>query len=231
MILLIDNYDSFAHNLARYLRRLGQTVEVRRNDEIDVAAIRQLTPAAIVLSPGPCTPSEAGCSLEVVRQFYAELPMLGICLGHQTIAAALGAKIVRAAEPMHGRTSQISNQQSGLFAGLPPQFTVCRYHSLVVENKSLPAELQVTATCDDRTIMAFRHRSHPVFGLQFHPEAILTEHGFSLLNNFLQLAGLSTTPTDQALFDATLFGSKLFDSERCRPAPPRQPHPNQPITF
>ena len=221
MILLIDNYDSFAHNLARYFVRLGQEVKVLRNDAIDVAAIRQLAPQAIVLSPGPCTPAEAGCSLDVVRQLHTHLPMLGICLGHQTIAAALGAKIVRAATPIHGRTSVVEHRKTELFEGIPASFAVCRYHSLVVDPTTLPDELQTTATCADGSIMALRHRNHPVFGLQFHPEAILTEHGFELLQNFLMAAGL---PISSNL-------AQLAASEFRPPALPRSVLPDQPVTF
>jgi anthranilate synthase/aminodeoxychorismate synthase-like glutamine amidotransferase len=191
MILLIDNYDSFVHNLARYLRRLGQETIVLRNDALDVAAIRPLRPQAIVLSPGPCTPNEAGASLSVVRELHREVPMLGVCLGHQVIAQALGGRIVRAAEPMHGRSSEISHSRTGLFANLPSPMRVGRYHSLVAEEATLPADLMVTARsrCDG-LIMAFAHRTSPVFGVQFHPESILTEHGYGLLSNFLRLAGL-----------------------------------------
>jgi len=221
MILLIDNYDSFAHNLARYLRRLGQDVEVVRNDAVDVAAIGRLGPQAIVLSPGPCTPDEAGCSLDVVRELHTELPMLGICLGHQVIAQSLGAKIVRANTPMHGRTSRVAHDQSELFTGVPNPLSVCRYHSLVVDPATLPELLVTTATCEDGTIMALRHRELPVFGLQFHPEAILTEHGFTLLQKFLQVAGLKPIGDPK----------RLADDELRRPAPPLQPLPEQPFTF
>ena len=221
MILLIDNYDSFAHNLARYFERLGQTVKVVRNDAVDVAAIRRLSPQAIVLSPGPCTPDEAGCTLDVVRQLHTELPMLGICLGHQAIASALGAKIVRAKSPMHGRTSVVEHRRTKLFETIPSSFTVCRYHSLVVDPESLPDALQTTATCDDGTIMALRHRTYPVFGLQFHPEAILTEHGFELLHNFLKLAGLPVPAV----------GPTLAASELRLPARPHPQLPEQPVTF
>lgn len=221
MILLIDNYDSFAHNLARYLRKLGQEVKVTRNEAVDVAAIRRLAPQAIVLSPGPCTPDEAGCSLDLVRQLHRELPMLGICLGHQTIAAALGAKIVRAKSPMHGRTSVVEHDQAEMFDGIPTPFTVCRYHSLIVDPSSVPNELQTTATTADGTIMALRHREYPVFGLQFHPEAILTEHGFELLHNFLKVAGLSNASADQSHVQGEL---------RHPPLPSRQ-LPLRPVTF
>ncbi len=221
MILLIDNYDSFAHNLARYFRRLGQEVVVLRNDEVDLIKVKELAPQALVLSPGPCTPNEAGCSLELVHALYKELPMLGICLGHQTVAAALGATIVRARVPMHGRTSLVEHRETELFLGLPQTFNVCRYHSLVVDPGTLPDELQITATCDDGTIMALRHRQYRVFGLQFHPEAILTEHGYELLANFLHLAGLGKQPS------AVRFAA----SECLRPALSRQPLPAVPVTF
>ncbi len=222
MILLIDNYDSFAHNLARYFQRLGQQVQVARNDALDVESIRRLAPQAIILSPGPCTPAEAGNTLDIVRQLYTELPLLGICLGHQTIAAALGANIVRATTPMHGRTSLVKHFKGDLlFEGIPTSFTVCRYHSLVVEPTSLPDELKTTATCPDGTIMALRHRTHPVFGLQFHPEAILTEHGFELLRNFLTAAGLPTSPNV----------GQLAASELRPPALPHTRLPTQPVTF
>jgi anthranilate synthase/aminodeoxychorismate synthase-like glutamine amidotransferase len=190
MILLIDNYDSFVHNLARYLRRLGVETQVVRNDAIDVAAIRQLKPQAIVLSPGPCTPTEAGCSLDVVRELGAEIPLLGVCLGHQTIGAALGGRIVRAGRPMHGRTSLIEHDRTGLFEQLPNPMTVGRYHSLVIDPQTFPAELRVTATTTGGTIMAVAHRQWPLFGVQFHPESILTEGGYALLANFLRLAGI-----------------------------------------
>lgn len=221
MILLLDNYDSFAHNLARYLRRLGQTVEVVRNDAIDVAGVRQLAPQAIVISPGPCTPTEAGNSLEIVRQLHTDFPMLGICLGHQTIAAALGATIIRAEQPMHGRTSPIEHDSTGLFANLPTPLTVCRYHSLVVDPPTMPSDLPTTAACADGTIMAFRHRTLPLFGLQFHPEAILTEHGFDLLRNFLELAGMPNLVVE----------SSIAQTELRRPALPESQLPQQPVTF
>jgi anthranilate synthase/aminodeoxychorismate synthase-like glutamine amidotransferase len=190
MILLIDNYDSFVHNLARYLRRLGQDTIVVRNDALSAAEVLERRPRAIVLSPGPCTPSEAGCSLDLVRQVAGKIPLLGVCLGHQTIAAALGGRIVRAPEPMHGRSSRIQHQQIGLFAGLPSPLTVGRYHSLVVDPESLPHEIEVTAQDDGGVIMALAHQRWPVFGVQFHPESILTDGGYPLIANFLKLAGI-----------------------------------------
>jgi len=193
LILLIDNYDSFVHNLARYFQRLGQETVVMRNDAMTVAEVRRRKPLAIVLSPGPCTPAEAGCSVEVVRELQDELPILGVCLGHQAIAAALGGRIIRAPEPRHGRTSRIEHAAGGLFEELPSPLTVCRYHSLVVEEASLPSPLRVTARSEDGAIMALEHASRPIFGVQFHPEAALTHHGYQLLANFLRLAGVRVT--------------------------------------
>lgn len=221
MILIVDNYDSFAHNLARYFRRLGQATEVVRNDAIDVAAIRTAKPQAVVLSPGPCTPEEAGCSLEIVRELHGELPILGICLGHQAIAAALGARIVRAEQPMHGRTSLVEHIGAPLFRDVPSPLVACRYHSLVVEPGSLPYELRVTATGDDGTIMAIEHVRYPVFGLQFHPEAVLTEHGYRILANFLELSGQPVT-ADVAALAAT---------EYLLPVSSQQELLKQPVTF
>ncbi len=219
MLLLIDNYDSFVHNLARYFQRLGQETLVIRNDATDPASIELLRPSAIVLSPGPCTPTEAGCSLEIVRRFTGRLPILGVCLGHQTIAAALGGRIVRAREPMHGRASTITHNCRAIFAGLPNPLTVGRYHSLVVEHDTLPAELAVTAQADDGTIMALAHRDHPVVGVQFHPESILTDCGFEMLTAFLRLAGLPTP-------------SLLPAIDRERPErPPESALPERPVTF
>ncbi len=189
MILLIDNYDSFVYNLARYLTRLGQETRVVRNDRINVDGIARLNPAAVVLSPGPCTPSEAGCCLDVVRVFTGQLPILGVCLGHQAIAQALGGRVVRTV-PMHGRASAVLHRGTGLFAGLPSPFIAGRYHSLAVEAASLPDALEVTAWTDDGTVMALAHRQAMVQGVQFHPESILTEAGYPLLANFLRMAGL-----------------------------------------
>lgn len=190
-LLLIDNYDSFVHNLARYFQRLGQATDVVRHDAIDVAEVVARRPKAIVLSPGPCTPTEAGCSLQIVRQLHDQIPLLGICLGHQTISAALGAQVVRAIEPVHGRVSTVEHTGQGVFAGVPRPFHAARYHSLVVDPATLPPELEVTATTADGVVMAIEHRTLPIVGLQFHPESILTSCGYQLLANFLRRAGLN----------------------------------------
>jgi anthranilate synthase component II len=220
MILLLDNYDSFVHNLARYFMRLGQETVVVRNDAINVAGVREMRPDAIILSPGPCTPNEAGISLELIRQLHRDVPILGICLGHQAIAAALGGQVVRAPEPVHGRTSSVQHESKGIFAGLPNPLTVCRYHSLVVEAESLPPELESTARTADGVIMAIEHRSYPVVGLQFHPESILTDHGYDLLAAFLRRAGLKT--------DALV--PKITD-ERSASAAETFTLPERPVTF
>jgi len=191
MILLIDNYDSFVYNLARYFERLGHETVVVRNDAIDAEHIRSLRSEAIILSPGPCTPQQAGASIELVRQLYRDVPILGICLGHQTIAAALGGQIVRATKPVHGSASSIEHCGLGVFVGLPNPLRVGRYHSLVVQEESLPPELEVTARTADGAVMAMAHRQFPVVGLQFHPESILTDCGYELLAGFLRSAGLS----------------------------------------
>jgi anthranilate synthase/aminodeoxychorismate synthase-like glutamine amidotransferase len=188
MLLVIDNYDSFVFNLARYLVELGCETQVVRNDAIGVDDVRELKPQAIVLSPGPGTPTDAG--VELVRELAGEIPMLGICLGHQAIAAAFGADIVRATEPVHGRTSDVHHDGTGLFAGLADPLTATRYHSLIVERTTLPHELQVTAHTDDGLVMAFIHRTLPIYGVQFHPESVLTRSGPSLLANFVRLCGL-----------------------------------------
>ena len=190
MILLIDNYDSFVYNLARYFQRLGQATEVVRNTAIDGAGVRARRPQAIVISPGPCTPLQAGCSLEVIREVAGEIPLLGVCLGHQAIAEALGGRVVRATEPVHGRTSRIRHQGRGIFAGLPDPIIGCRYHSLIVEEATLPEELEVTARTESGVVMALQHRRFPLVGVQFHPESILTDAGYPLLAAFLRLAGL-----------------------------------------
>lgn len=188
MILLIDNYDSFVFNLARYFERLGQETHVVRNDVVDAHAIEQMQPDAIVLSPGPCTPIEAGCSLDVVRQLHSQIPMLGVCLGHQAIGMAFGGRVIRANEPVHGRVSTVHHTAQNVFVGLPNPLTACRYHSLVVEPETLPASLERTAWCADGTLMGLAHREYPVFGVQFHPESILTDDGYPLLANFLREA-------------------------------------------
>ena len=187
-VLLIDNYDSFVWNLARYVAELGREPLVRRHDAITLAAIATLAPSHIILSPGPCTPREAGISVDVVRRFGARLPTLGVCLGHQCIAAAYGGRIVPARQPMHGRTAGVAHDGRGVFAGLPSPFRAARYHSLAVAADDLPDALQVTARAEDGEIMALAHVAHPVVGVQFHPEAVLTEHGHALLRNFLEMS-------------------------------------------
>jgi anthranilate synthase component II len=188
-LLMIDNYDSFTYNLVQYFGELGAEVEVFRNDEITVAGIAARQPDRLVVSPGPCTPNEAGISVAAIQHFAGKLPILGVCLGHQSIGAAFGGKIVRAKELMHGKTSHISTTQSGVFAGLPVQFTVNRYHSLAIERSSCPADLAITAWTEDGEIMGVRHSGFAdavrIEGVQFHPESILTEHGHAMLKNFL----------------------------------------------
>lgn len=187
MILLVDNYDSFTYNLAQYLGELGEHVEVVRNDAIDLAGVSDKKPARIVVSPGPCTPNEAGISVPLIQHFAGKVPILGVCLGHQSIGAAFGGTIVRAKRVMHGKTSVVSHNRQDCFAGIPSPYTVIRYHSLVIERASLPHELSITAESDDGEIMGVRHKTLPVWGVQFHPESILTEHGHDLLRNFLSL--------------------------------------------
>jgi anthranilate synthase/aminodeoxychorismate synthase-like glutamine amidotransferase len=185
MLLLIDNYDSFTYNLAQYLGELGAELDVRRNDQVTVEEIEALAPRGIVISPGPCTPNEAGVSLETIRRLGGRIPILGVCLGHQSIGQAYGGRVIRAPEVMHGKTSMIRHNGQGLFAGVDDPFEATRYHSLIVERESLPACLETTAWIDDGTIMGLRHREHAVCGVQFHPESILTGAGKSLLRNFL----------------------------------------------
>jgi anthranilate synthase/aminodeoxychorismate synthase-like glutamine amidotransferase len=187
VILLLDNYDSFTYNLAQYLGELGCQVEVYRNDRISVEQIAQRKPERIVISPGPCTPQEAGICVELIQKLAGKIPILGVCLGHQAIGAAFGGKIIRAPKLFHGKTSQIRHDGSGVFRGLPNPFTATRYHSLIVDRKSLPAELQVTAETDDEIIMGMQHREYPLMGVQFHPESVLTDSGKQLLKNFLSL--------------------------------------------
>lgn len=192
MILLIDNYDSFVHNLARYLRRLGQQTTVVRNDGITVHEIKELRPDAIVLSPGPCAPQQAGCCLEVIRDLHSTIPMLGVCLGHQAISEAFGGSTIRSNEPVHGRASSLEHDGTGSFTGLPNSFAVGRYHSLVACPESLPPCLRVNARLADGTIMAIEHREFPVVGWQFHPESVLTEFGYQMLQAFLAQAKIAS---------------------------------------
>ncbi len=184
MLLLIDNYDSFVYNLARYAEELGVPTRVDRNDAITTAEIRTLSPRAIVLSPGPGQPVDAGVSIDIVRELGPAIPILGVCLGHQAIAEAYGGKVIRG-EPMHGRASRVLHDGRGVFRGVPSPFLAARYHSLVVDGPSLPSELEVSARLADGTVMGIRHREHPVVGMQFHPESVLTEHGYRVLGNFL----------------------------------------------
>jgi anthranilate synthase component 2 len=190
MILVIDNYDSFTYNLVHYLNELGAETQVWRNDALSVQEALALRPQAILLSPGPCTPNEAGICLPLLRAAPPETPILGVCLGHQAMGQAYGGEVIRARSLMHGKTSPIHHNDQGLFKGLPNPFTAARYHSLSVRRESFPAELEITAWTDDGEIMGLRHRDRPVFGVQFHPESIATEGGHQLLRNFLDLAGV-----------------------------------------
>ena len=185
-LLMIDNYDSFTYNIVQYFGELGAQVQVFRNDEITVAEIAALAPDLLVVSPGPCSPAEAGISVPAIQHFAGKLPILGVCLGHQAIGAAFGGKIVRARALMHGKTSVITTTRQGVFSGLPSQFTVNRYHSLAIEKSTCPEVLEVTAWTDDGEIMGVRHRELAIEGVQFHPESILTEHGHAMLKNFLE---------------------------------------------
>ncbi|MGD9806550.1 MAG: aminodeoxychorismate/anthranilate synthase component II [Hyphomicrobiaceae bacterium] len=191
MLLLIDNYDSFTYNLVHYLGELGTVPQVVRNDKMSVGEAIALKPQAIVLSPGPCTPTEAGICVDLIREAGATIPILGVCLGHQAIGQAYGGKVVRAPQPMHGKLSRVRCEPTGVFSGLPSHIEVTRYHSLIVDRASLPECLQVTAETDDGLIMGLQHRTHPVHGVQFHPESIASEHGHALLANFLAVAGLN----------------------------------------
>jgi anthranilate synthase component 2 len=188
MLLLIDNYDSFTYNLFHYLGELGAEVKVVRNDEISAAEALAMKPEGIVLSPGPCTPNEAGICLEVIEQAAGKMPILGVCLGHQAIGQVYGGKIVRAPEPMHGKLSRMHHSGKSVFRGLNNDFLATRYHSLTIDPPSMPASLEVTATSEDGVIQGVMHKSHPVHGVQFHPESIASENGHALLNNFLQIA-------------------------------------------
>lgn len=188
MLLVIDNYDSFTYNLVQYLGELGADPRVWRNDAITIAKIRRLKPRRIVVSPGPCTPKEAGISCEVIRTFSGKVPILGVCLGHQSIGYVFGGKVIRAANIMHGKTSKIYHDNDPLFRKIPSPFIATRYHSLLVEKKSLPKELRITAWTCDNEIMGLKHRAHPTWGVQFHPESIMTKSGMQLLKNFLDLS-------------------------------------------
>jgi anthranilate synthase component 2 len=194
MILFLDNYDSFTYNLVQYLGEMNPDLRVVRSDKVTVAEALAMKPSHIVVSPGPCTPAEAGISIELIRAVPPEIPLLGVCLGHQSIGAAFGGIVLRAPEPLHGKTSTVENDRKGLFKGLPKSFTATRYHSLIVEKNSLPAELEITAVTQDASgdaskdiVMGLRHKTRPIHGLQFHPESILTEHGKAMLRNFLEL--------------------------------------------
>ncbi|MBI3866134.1 MAG: aminodeoxychorismate/anthranilate synthase component II [Planctomycetia bacterium] len=236
MILLIDNYDSFVYNLARYLIELGCKTLVVRNDAVTVADVVRLEPQAIVISPGPCTPYEAGISMDLIHELGPRVPILGVCLGHQALAAALGARIVRAPEPVHGRTSLIHHDRMRLFARLANPLCATRYHSLIVDEATLPAELRVTARTVDGLPMALEHAEWPAFGVQFHPESILTESGHRLIANFLEIAGIAAKsippgdspgdvvkpPNSADVWWATpaLFASEAFAAES--PLPPQE---------
>lgn len=191
MLLMIDNYDSFTYNLVQYFRELGEDVRVFRNDEIDCTGIADLKPDYLVLSPGPCTPAEAGICVEAIQAFAGQLPILGVCLGHQSIGAAFGANVIRAQRQMHGKSSTLSTDGRGVYASLPSQFRVIRYHSLAIEKTSLPDTLEITSTSEDGEIMGVRHRTlaataNPIEGVQYHPESVLSEHGHALLRNYLE---------------------------------------------
>lgn len=187
MLLMIDNYDSFTFNLVQYFGELGQDVRVYRNDEISISEIEKLKPDHICISPGPCSPKEAGISIEALKHFAGKVPMLGVCLGHQAIGEAFGGRVIRAKRVMHGKTDTVHSNRQGIFAGLPESFTVTRYHSLAIERSSIPSCLQITASTDDGEIMGVRHKEYPIEGVQFHPESILSEYGHDLLNNFLKM--------------------------------------------
>jgi len=187
MLVMIDNYDSFTYNLVQYLGELGEEVRTFRNDEISIREIAAMRPDRIMISPGPCTPNEAGISLDVINYFKGKVPILGVCLGHQSIGQAFGGKVIRAKQIMHGKTSKLTHTGEGVFQGLPNPYRVTRYHSLVVERESLPSCFEVTAWTSDGEIMGLRHKELPIEGVQFHPESILTEHGHDLLKNFLEM--------------------------------------------
>ncbi|MGO4548695.1 aminodeoxychorismate/anthranilate synthase component II [Paenibacillus sp. 2TAB23] len=186
MILVIDNYDSFTYNLVQYLGELGEDITVKRNDEIDLAGIEAMAPDHILISPGPCSPNEAGISLSLIEHFKGKIPIFGVCLGHQSIGQAFGGEVVRAEKLMHGKTSAIHHQGKSIFEGMPSPFTATRYHSLIVRRETLPDCLEITAETEEGEIMGLRHKEYPIEGVQFHPESIITEHGLTMLRNFLQ---------------------------------------------
>jgi anthranilate synthase/aminodeoxychorismate synthase-like glutamine amidotransferase len=187
MIFVLDNYDSFTYNLVQYMGEMGAQMTIRRNDELSVDEVEALAPERILLSPGPCTPQEAGISIELVQRFAGKVPILGVCLGHQAIGAAFGGEVVRASKLMHGKTSEVEHDGKTVFTGIASPMTCTRYHSLIVSEKNLPAELEVSARTPDGTIMGLRHRNYPVEGVQFHPESVLTDDGKRLIRNFLEL--------------------------------------------
>ncbi|MDG2285736.1 MAG: aminodeoxychorismate/anthranilate synthase component II [Alphaproteobacteria bacterium] len=197
MFLLVDNYDSFTYNLWHFLGELGAEVVVHRNDKISVDEALALRPDGLIISPGPCDPDRAGICLDLIKAAPADLPILGVCLGHQCIGQAFGGEIIRAPQPMHGKMSDMKNQGTGIFAGLPNSISATRYHSLVVDRASLPDALEITAETEDGVIMGLRHASRPIHGVQFHPESIASRHGYGLLANFLRIAGLETTTANQ----------------------------------
>ncbi|MEE2640893.1 MAG: aminodeoxychorismate/anthranilate synthase component II [Planctomycetota bacterium] len=222
MILLIDNFDSFVANVARYFRRLGHRTLIRRNDELSTDEIAKLAPQAIVISPGPCRPEQAGQSLEIIREFSGQVPMLGVCLGHQAIAAAYGANIIRAREPYHGRQSTVSHEEHFLFAKVPRKFDACRYHSLVVDEATLSEQQRVIARTSDGTIMALADDRRMLFGLQFHPESILTPFGFQILTNFIDRSGLDQRHTQTSgieLYKSESLDRRSPNATSCSPGP------------
>ncbi|WNC15028.1 aminodeoxychorismate/anthranilate synthase component II [Brevibacillus brevis] len=193
MILMIDNYDSFTYNLVQYVGELGEELQVYRNDKITLEEIERLSPDYLMISPGPCTPNEAGISMEAIRHFAGKIPILGVCLGHQSIGQVFGGKVIRAERLMHGKTSEVFHDGKTIFQDIPSPFTAARYHSLIVEESTIPSELEVTARTAEGEIMAIRHREYPIEGVQFHPESIITQHGKQLLKNFLTSYARHTT--------------------------------------
>jgi anthranilate synthase/aminodeoxychorismate synthase-like glutamine amidotransferase len=216
MIFVLDNYDSFVYNLVQYLGVLGQTLQVFRNDAVSIEAIEAMDPSAIVISPGPCTPHEAGISLELIRTFAGQIPMLGVCLGHQCIGEAFGGRVIRAPQVMHGKVSQIRHDDRSIFRDIPNPFDATRYHSLIVERETLPESLEVSAQTEDGIIMGLRHRSFMIEGVQFHPESVLTGPGMQILKNFLQVVGLEVK--DQKLKNQESRTKKQEEDRRLRTA-------------